>query len=92
MFDDTFSTVPYMRAASLPLNWEELVKNSSEIATNEEFDLAESWSKDIEDGKCKLPVPKAGPSSSKITDPFAIVPDQNLDSGLSPVQTPSVSE
>ena len=92
VFDDTFSTVPYMRATSLPPNWEELVKNSSEIATNEEFDLAESWSKDIEDGKCKSPVPTAGPSSSKITDPFAIVPDQNLDSGLSPVQEPSSSE
>ena len=54
MFDDTLSTVPYMRTASLPPNWEELVKNSSEteiaIATTEEFDPAESWSKDIESG------------------------------------------
>ncbi len=92
VFDDTFFTVPYMRAASLPPNWEELVKNSSEIATNEEVDLAESWSNDIEHGNFKSPVPTAGPSSSKITDPFAIVLDQDLDSGLSPVQAPSSSE
>ena len=32
VFDDTFSTVPYMRASSLPPNWEDLA-NSAEFFT-----------------------------------------------------------
>lgn len=88
-----------MRAASLPPNWEELVKNSSEIATTEDFELADTWTKGLETGNSTSPMHKAGPqirgSPSRITDPFAIVPDQSLqDSELSPVQVqaPSSSE
>ena len=93
VFDDTFSTVPYMRAASLPPNWEDLVKNSSEIATTEEFDLAENWTNELDSDNLNSPVQTAGPSLTKITDPFAIVPDQNNhDSELSPARATSSSE
>ena len=33
VFDDDFTTVPYMEAGTLPYNWEDLVKYSSEMAT-----------------------------------------------------------
>lgn len=81
-----------MRAASLPPNWEDLVKNSSEIASTEDFELADTWTQELETGHSTTPVPTAGPSASRITDPFAIVPGQNPDSELSPVQAPSTSE
>ena len=97
VFDDTFSTVPYMRASSLPPNWEELVKNSTEIATTEDFELADVWTKELDIGTSKSHMPTAGPqiqnSSSRVTDPFAIVPDQSAqDSEFSPVHAPSPSE
>lgn len=93
VFDDTFSTVPYMRAASLPPNWEDLVKYSSERVTNEEFDLAETWAKKLETDSEAEPslMPTADPSSTRITDPFAIVADHNQGSTLSPAQAPSPS-
>ena len=82
-----------MRAASLPPNWEDLVKNSLEIATTEEFDLAETWTNEIDSDNLNSPVHSAGPSLTKITDPFAIVPAQSKrDSELSPARANSSSE
>lgn len=85
VFDDTWSTVPFMKAATLPPNWEDLVKNSREIATIEEYELADDWikkneapnemQKRIMDG---LP---AQDSSSRITDPFAVVQGQQQQDG-----------
>ena len=43
VFDDTFSTVPFMREGTIPPNWAELVRNSTEIATDENFDIAKTW-------------------------------------------------
>ncbi len=85
VFDDTFSTVPYMRASSLPPNWEDLVKNSAEFATTEDFELADEWTKAMEDGNAQ-PLPMVGPqnAASPVTDPYAVIPDQNLDSVLRP--------
>ena len=77
VFDDTFSTVPYMKAASLPPNWEDLVKNSTEIATDEAYELADDFTKELENGNSEQLERKTDPSPTRITDPFAIVPDQN---------------
>ena len=33
VFDDNFTTVPYMKASTLPPNWQELIEHSSEKAT-----------------------------------------------------------
>ena len=49
VFDDTFSTVPYMREGTVPPHWAELVRNSSEIATDESFDLSKIWFEGVED-------------------------------------------
>lgn len=43
VFDDDFSTVPYMLKAQIPPNWEELYNNSKELATDEDYNLAQSW-------------------------------------------------
>jgi len=69
VFDDTFSSVQYMKAASLPPNWEDLVKNSTEIAPSAEaYELADEWMKRMEKGDPKS-APTAGPST-RIPDPF----------------------
>ena len=43
VFDDTFSTVPHIRAGTVPPNWESLVRNSSELVTDKDYDLSRTW-------------------------------------------------
>ena len=43
VFDDLFTTVPFMNKNQLPPNWADLVENSCELATEEKFDLAKTW-------------------------------------------------
>ena len=43
VFDDTFSTVPHLRSATVPSNWEQLVRNSKELVTKEDYNLARTW-------------------------------------------------
>ena len=49
VFDDTFGTVPYMREGTIPPHWAEQVWNSTEIATDEDFDTAKTWFEGVED-------------------------------------------
>ena len=65
VFKDDFSTVPYMKACTLPPNWEDLVKLSPEIATTRDVSLADTWlnGKSVE------------VAMDKLLDPFAIVTD-----------------
>ena len=43
VFDDEFTTVPYMEAGTLQPNWEDLVHHSCETATANEVKLADFW-------------------------------------------------
>ena len=43
VFDDEFSTVPYMKNGEVPPHWKDLVEHSAEIVSDEEFDLATTW-------------------------------------------------
>ena len=43
IFDDNFTTVPYMNEHQVPPNWSNLVANSRELVTDEQFDLAKTW-------------------------------------------------
>lgn len=43
VFDDDFTTVPYMEAGTIPPNWEDLVTNSSEKSTLQALELTEAW-------------------------------------------------
>ena len=49
VFDDTFSTVPHIRAGTTPPNWEQLVRNSSELSTDQDYDLTRTWFEATED-------------------------------------------
>ena len=55
VFDDNFSTVPYMKEGKIPENWDELYNYSRELATEENYDLAESWFRDQTDDSDKEP-------------------------------------
>ena len=44
VFDNKFSTVPFMRNNEIPPNWKELVEKSSQTFTDESYDLAKIWS------------------------------------------------
>ena len=74
VFDDFFSTVPYMNAGTTPPNWSDLVMHSSKLSTDKAFELAENWISN-------LPplVPESDrvtdPALDRITDPFAFAPD-----------------
>jgi len=43
VFDDTFSTVPFMDQSQVPSNWSDLVENSRELVTDEQYELANTW-------------------------------------------------
>ena len=43
VFDDTFSTVPFLRSGEEPPNWVELVRTSSEKVTTEAYEVADHW-------------------------------------------------
>ncbi|KAL7461231.1 hypothetical protein ACHAXS_001651, partial [Conticribra weissflogii] len=49
VFNDTFSTVPHMREETVPPHWAELIWNSAELATDENFDLAQTWFQTVDD-------------------------------------------
>ena len=40
---DQFTTVSHMRALTVPPNWEQLVRQSRELVTTEQFDLTKTW-------------------------------------------------
>ena len=67
MFDDDFTTVPYMEASTLTPNCQELIEYSLEMATTEDVFKAETWLSDQQ----------MVDAIDQLTDPFVIVPDQH---------------
>eukprot|EP00957_Ditylum_brightwellii_P119555 9122198-Ditylum_brightwellii.AAC.1 len=43
IFDDEFITVPYLDSDEPPPNWTDLIKNHTESATEEAFNIVSSW-------------------------------------------------
>ena len=43
VFDDLFTTVPFMNKSQLPPNWAELVKDYCKLVTDERFSLEKTW-------------------------------------------------
>ena len=80
VFDDSFSTIPYMNAGTTTPKWADLVMHYSELSTDEAFELAENWSSNL---------PPLVPESDRVPDPaldcitnhFAVVPDPTSASG-----------
>ena len=56
-----------MEAGTLPPNWQELIKHSSEMATTEYVFKADTWFSDQ----------KIVDATDQLTDPFVIVPDHH---------------
>ena len=67
------STVEYMTAGTVPPNWPDIFKYSTELATNKDFNLAETWLDQNYNHQFSADSKSA---DSSITDPFAVVPDQ----------------
>ena len=51
VFDDEFSTVPFLSNGEIPPHWSDLVSRSAQLVTSEEFDLATSWAHNFINGK-----------------------------------------
>eukprot|EP00957_Ditylum_brightwellii_P010242 774594-Ditylum_brightwellii.AAC.2 len=43
VFDDKFSTIPYLQSSEAPPNWTNLVAKCTENATEQVFTIASSW-------------------------------------------------
>jgi hypothetical protein len=71
VFDDTFLTIPFMDAGMVPPHWADQGNYFTKRATNKEFNLAEEWMKEMPD---HVDISVAG---SRLTDSFALIPDQN---------------
>ena len=65
VFDNDFTTVPYMESSTLPPNWEDLVKYYSELTTIKDVYLEETWLNDT----------SAAGATDQLSDPFSIVTD-----------------
>ena len=74
VFDDNFSTVPYMERGEVPPNWDDLCRLSAESAIDESVDLALEWMSgqlmDVDEDGDLIPI------QDKISNPFGIVSDQ----------------
>ena len=44
LFDDEFSTVPFIREGTIPPNWTDIVQHSSQSGAPENIDLKDTWS------------------------------------------------
>ena len=85
VFDDDFTTVPYMERGELPPNWADLCQHSYESSTDESVDLALEWlagqeitNDVVEEGYTSSGQPIVmGGASTRISDPFAVLPDQH---------------
>ena len=63
LFDNEFSTVPYMEAGTIPPNWYNIVKYSTKMDTPQDVDLADTW----------LRGQSNEGASDPISDPFALI-------------------
>ena len=67
LFDNEFSTVPYMEACTIPPNWVNLVRYLSEMATTQYVDLEDTWVRGKSNEEALDP----------LSDPFDIVINNN---------------
>jgi len=90
VFDDEFSTVPYMERGEVPPHWPQLCKYSTELSTDEEFSLSMDWLLSRADVREDTSDPNAlddppitrrsqdlDSDRNRITSPFDIISDQS---------------
>jgi hypothetical protein len=64
VFDDNFSTIPCLRDGTMPSNWAELVRNSSEAVTDEDYDITRTWFRQTNDPSADETIGQAAGSVS----------------------------
>jgi hypothetical protein len=84
VFDDEFSTVPFMKNGEVPPHWSDLVKKSAELATDEDFDAATNWANEYISGH-PTAINEEGVDSS------AILTNKNVPNESTSASTPSES-
>ena len=57
-FDETSSTVPSLKNGSVPASWKFICENNRELATYEDFNLADLWSKSERESGVKFDIQK----------------------------------
>ena len=58
VFDETFSTVSSLKNGSVPASWKFICENNRELATNEDFNLEDLWSKYERESGVKFEIQK----------------------------------
>ena len=101
IFDDDFTTIDYLASSTAPPNWDDLFKTFSELATDEQFDLAERWKTDStlptftpEIPLCSLPDPPREQLHDPPREPSDLAPVTNSPETESPptLTVPTSSE
>ena len=72
VFDNDFTTVPYMEAGMIPPHWSDLLQSSSELASKQAFNLAQAWLGSTGQDNIDLQF-----MDNPAIDPFAIVTDHH---------------
>jgi hypothetical protein len=72
VFDNDFTTVPYMEAEMIPPHWSDLVHYSSELASKQDSNLAQAWLGSTGQVNTDLQF-----TDNPVVDPFAIVTDHH---------------
>jgi hypothetical protein len=72
VFDNDFTTAPYMEAGMIPPHWSDLVHSSSDLASRQAFDLAQAWLGSTNQDNTDLQF-----TDNPVIDPFAIVTDHH---------------
>ncbi len=72
VFDNDFTTVPYMEAGTIPPHWSDLLQSSSELTSKQAFKLAQVWM-----GSTGLDNTDLQFTDNPVVDPFAIVTDHH---------------
>jgi hypothetical protein len=72
VFDDDFTTVPYMEAGTIPPHWSDLLQSSSQLASKQVINIAQAWL-----GSTGLDNTDLQFTDNPVIDPFAIVTDHH---------------
>ena len=72
VFDDIFSTVPILRAGTVPSNWEELVVNTREKSADGFYDITKTWFDADQSDPHVLPNTDSASSDLQVTDQASI--------------------
>ena len=85
VFDDEFTTVRYMEEGTVPPNWADLVEYSSEHASSQDYNLAETWL------NYSNRSPNSSPADNPVVDPFAIVTHDHNQGNRNGMQSRKIS-